>query len=72
MKSTPDQPKMTFGALDNSGEFTLPGDETGYVYRKDGAAIQEARFLSGALGKFKPTTMVLNPLTEVIPWHLPA
>jgi len=59
---------VKFGDLANKAMFIIPGDKTGYVYRKDGAIIEEALFSRKSLGRFEPTTMTLNPLIEVILW----
>lgn len=63
----PDPFRVKFGDLANMATFTIPGDKTSHVYRKNGAIIEEA-LLWRSLGEFKRTTMTLNPLTEVILW----
>ena len=64
----PDRFRKKFGDLANMATFTISGDKDPHVYRKNGAAIEEAPLSVKSLGEFKPTTTTLNPLTEVMLW----
>jgi hypothetical protein len=64
----PDKFKRRFGDLVNMAMFTIPGDRTAHVYRKNGAKIEQAPLSIHCLGKFEETTLTLNPETEVTIW----
>jgi len=60
--------RVKFGNLANMAKFTIPGDKSNCVYRKNGAIIEEASLSMKSLGEFKRTILSLNPLTEVMLW----